>query len=61
MSNKDHVGTEEVRRKIQDAAGVHGDLLTKVKKQKLRRYDHISRSSGTGRRFCNEQWKKQDE
>ena len=37
---------EEVRNRIQNAIGVHDDLLTMVKKRKLRWYDHISRSSG---------------
>ena len=36
---------EEVRNRIQNATGVH-DLLTMVKKRKLRWYGHISRSSG---------------
>ena len=48
ISYKDHVTNEEVRNKIQNATGVHDDLLTMVKKRKLRwyDYDHISRSSG---------------
>ena len=46
ISYKDHVTNEEVRNKIQNATGVHDDLLTIVKKRKLRWYDHISRSSG---------------
>ena len=37
---------EEVRKRIQNATGVHDDLLTMVKKRKLRWYGHISRSSG---------------
>ena len=37
---------EEVRNRIQNAIGVHDDLLTIVKKRKLRWYGHISRSSG---------------
>ena len=37
---------EEVRNRIQNAIGVHDDLLTMVKKRKLRWYGHISRSSG---------------
>ena len=37
---------EEDRNRIQNAIGVHDDLLTMVKKQKLRWYGHISRSSG---------------
>ena len=43
---KDHVTNEEVRNRIQNAIGVHDDLLTMVKKRKLRWYGHISRSSG---------------
>ena len=37
---------EEVRNRIQNATGVHDNLLTMVKKRKLRWYGHISRSSG---------------
>ena len=37
---------EEVRNRIQNATGVHDDLLTMVKKRKLSWYDYISRSSG---------------
>ena len=44
ISYKDHVTNEEVRNLIQNATGVHDDLLTKVKKRKLRWYGHISRS-----------------
>ena len=46
ISYKDHVTNEEVRNRIQNAIGVHDDLLTMVKKRKLRMYGHISRSSG---------------
>ena len=46
ISYKDHVTNEEVRNRIQNANGVHNDLLTMVKKRKLRWYGHISRSSG---------------
>ena len=46
ISYKDHVTNEEVRNRIQNATGVHDDLLTMVKKRKLRRYGHISRASG---------------
>ena len=35
-SYKDHVTNEEVRNKIQNATGVHDDLLTMVEKMKLR-------------------------
>ena len=45
ISYKDYVTNEEVRKRIQNARGVHDDLLTMVKKWKLRWYGHISRSS----------------
>ena len=45
ISFKDHVTNEEVRNRIQNAIGVLDDLLTMVKKRKLRWYGHISRSS----------------
>ena len=46
ISYEDHVTNEEVRNRIQNAIGVNDDLLTIVKKRKLRWYGHISRSSG---------------
>ena len=46
ISYKDHMTNEEVRNRIKNAIGVHDDLLTMLKKQKLRWYGHISRSSG---------------
>ena len=42
----DHVTNEEVHNKITDAIGPHDDLLTAVKKRKLKWYGHTSRSSG---------------
>ena len=38
---KDHVTNEEVRAKIQEATGPHGDLLTIVKRRKLQWYGHV--------------------
>ena len=46
ISYKDHVTSEEVRAKIQQAIGQHEDLLTIVKRRKLQWYGHVSRSSG---------------
>ena len=46
ISYKDHVTNEEVRAKIQQAIGPHEELLTIVKRRKLRWYGHVSRSSG---------------
>ena len=43
---KDHMTNEEVRSRIQNAVGVHDDILTMVKKRKLRWYGNISGSSG---------------
>ena len=46
ISYKDHVTIEEVRRKIQPAIGEYDELLTLVKKRKLRWFGHVSRSRG---------------
>ena len=46
ISFKDHVTSEEVRAKIQQATGPHEDLVTIVKRRKLQWYGHVSRSSG---------------
>ena len=46
ISYKDYVTNKEVRAKIQWATGPHEDLLTIVKRRKLKWYGHISRSSG---------------
>ena len=46
ISYKDHVTNEEVHRKIKAAIGKYDELLTLVKKQKLRLFGHVSRSSG---------------
>ena len=46
ISYKNHVTNEEVCVKIQQAIGPREDLLTMVKIGKLKRYRHVSRSSG---------------
>ena len=46
ISYKDHVTNEENRRNIQAAIGEYDVFLTLVKKRKLRRFGHVSRSSG---------------
>ena len=43
---QEHVTNEEVRRKIQAAIAEYDQLLTLVKKRKLRWFGHVSRSSG---------------
>ena len=54
ISYKDHVTNEEVCSRIQNATGVHDDLLTMVKKRKLRWYGHISRSLGMAKTILQE-------
>ena len=44
--NKVYTVNEEVRRKIHAAIGEYDELLTLVKKRKLRWFGHVSRSSG---------------
>ena len=46
ISYKYHVTNEAVRNKIKQAIGPYDDLLTTVKKHKLKWYGHVSRSSG---------------
>ena len=46
ISYKDHLTNEGVHRKIQAAIGENDELLTLVKKQKLRWFGRVSRSSG---------------
>ena len=58
ISYKDHVTNKEVRNRIQNAIGMHGDLLTMVKKLKLRWYGVISRSAGMAKTIL--QWKVQE-
>ena len=48
ISYKDNVTNQEVRANIQQATGPHEDLLTIVKRRKLKWYGHVSRSSGLG-------------
>ena len=47
ISYKDHVTNDELRNRIQKAIGVCDDLLTMVKKRKLRWYGHISMGMAT--------------
>ena len=46
ISYMDHATNEEVRRKIQTAIGEYDELLTLVKKRKLRWFGQVSMSSG---------------
>lgn len=46
ISYKDHITNEEVKNRIRQAIGPYKDLLTTVKKRKLKWYGHVTRSSG---------------
>ena len=46
ISYRDHVTNEEVGNRIRQAIGPYEDLHTTVKKRKLRRYGHKTRSTG---------------
>ena len=48
ISYKDHVTTDEVRAKIQQAVGPHEDLLTTVERRRLQWHGHVSGSLGLG-------------
>ena len=62
------VTNKEVRAKTQQAIGPHEDLLTIVKRRKLQKYGHVSRSSGLAKTILQvrqvpegsgEQWEKE--
>ncbi|KAK2177529.1 hypothetical protein NP493_584g01029 [Ridgeia piscesae] len=42
----DHISNEEVRNRTRQAIGPHEDLLTTVKRRKLKWYGHVIRSTG---------------
>ena len=46
ISYRDHVTNKEVKNRIMQAIELYEDLLTTVKKHKLRWYGHITRSTG---------------
>ena len=46
VSYRDHITNEEVKARIGNAIGPYEDLLTSVKRRKLKLYGHVTRSSG---------------
>ena len=46
ITYRDHISNEEERNRTRQANGPHEDLLTTVKRSKLKWYGHITRSSG---------------
>ena len=45
ISYRDHITNEEVKARIGNAIGLYEDLLTAVKRPKLKWYGHVTRSS----------------
>ena len=56
---KDHVTNEEVRANIQQAIAPYEDLLTIVKRRKLRWYGHVFQIIGSGRNHLQGTVKKE--
>ena len=46
ISYRDHITNEQVKARIGNAIGPYEDLLTTVKRRKLKWYGHVTRSSG---------------
>ncbi|KAK2185576.1 hypothetical protein NP493_228g07008 [Ridgeia piscesae] len=46
ITYRDHISNKEVRNRTRQAIGPHEDLLTTVKRRKLKWYGHITRSTG---------------
>ena len=46
INYQDRVRNEDIRKTITDHIGVHEDLLTTVRKRKMRWYGHVTRSKG---------------
>ena len=51
ISYKDHITNKEVQNRIRQAVGPYEDLLTSVKRRKLKWYGHVMRSSGLAKTF----------
>ena len=46
ISYRDNITDDAVRDRIRQAVGPYGDILTMVKKRKLKSFGHVSRSAG---------------
>ena len=60
ISCKDHVTNEEVNNRIKQAIGPYEDLLTMVKRWKLKWYRYVSRTSGMTKTPLREQEDEED-
>ena len=61
ISYKDHVTNKEVCAEIQQAIGSPEDLLTIVKRRKLKWYGHVIRSSGLAKTILQGTGKGEDD
>ena len=46
ISYRDHITNDAVKNRIRQAIGPYDDILTTVKKRKLKWFGHLSRASG---------------
>ena len=46
ISYRDHITNDAIRDRIRQAIGPYDDILTTLKKRKLKWFGHVSRSSG---------------
>ena len=58
ISYRDNITNDAVRDRIRQAIGPYDDILTTVKKRKLKWFGHVSRSSGLPRQLYKEQCKE---
>ena len=62
ISYRDHITNEEAKARIGNAIGPYEDLLTSVKRRKLKWYRHVTRSSGPAKIILlGQQFKEGDE
>ena len=61
ISYRDHITNDAVRDRISQAIGPYDDILTTVKKRKLKWFGYVSRSSGFAKTILKEQCKEEEE
>ena len=61
ISYRDHITNEEVKARIGNAIGPYEDLLTTVKRRKLKWFGHVARSSGLAKTILQGTFKEEDE
>ena len=61
ISYRDHITNNAVRDRIRQAIEPYDDIVTTVRKRKLKWFGHVSRSSGLACRFYKEQCKEGEE